>query len=87
MTSNRRTVFLTDGGEVEKDYPGIVAAILTGARQFLTDDTADDAGRERWLQVARLCREVELQIQAVLGASSCGEGVGGTMIAVEGWDE
>jgi len=87
MTSNRRTVFLTDGSEVEKDYPGIVAAILTGTRQFLTDDTADDAGRERWLQVARLCRKVELQIRAVLGASSCGEGMDDKMIAIGGRDE
>ena len=74
MMNNRRTILLTDGDVAEIDYPGVVTAVLLGARHFLADSIPNDADRERWLRVVCLCREIEGQVQAAFeGKGSAGE--------------
>lgn len=80
MMNNRRTILLTDGDVAEIDYPGVVTAVLLGARHFLADSIPNDADRERWLRVVCLCREIEGQVQAVFGAFE-GNGLAGENVA------
>lgn len=39
MMNNRRTILLTDGDVAEIDYPGVVTAVLLGAKHFLAQHT------------------------------------------------